>query len=277
MKTQYTKAELRAAVAALQEHFDRVDCVDQATGLRIDIDKWELTDICLIGRVGISGTIGSNLCRTWLANKRFYQGYCRLIHVEEQPCILIMQSDITETMDANEEFYGVMEQFNRSMYRDQSTGMFNRRYLEEQYAAHALLRHTRGTEVSIAVVRVNEYDKVKAAYGQEAAERLLGTAASVLQRQINLETQDGAVARFSEDQFCVSCIGHSKEHFADCLNSIFQQETMTCHVKFGRTIPFTLSMGVVGLKEASNWGEAEELAFQRMVRCQPGSSQVITD
>lgn len=275
MKTQYTKGELRAAVVALKEHFDKVDCVDQGTGRRIDVDNWELTDLCLIGRVGINGTMGSNICRTWTANGRFYQGYCRRVQVEEQPCILIMQSDITETMDANAEFYGVMEQFNRSMYRDQATGVYNRRYLEEQYAARALLRHTRGTEVSIALVQVNEYDTVKAELGREAAERLLGTAASVLQRQINLETQDGAVARFSENQFCISCIGHSKEHFAQCLSDMPQQETMTCHVKFGRNVPFTLSMGVVGLSEADSWADAEELALSRAASCQPGTSQVV--
>lgn len=277
MKTQYTRAELRAAVDAMKEHFDKVDCVDQSTGLRIDVDKWELTDLCLLGRVGTTSTMGSNICRTWVSNKRFYQGYCRMIRVEDQPCILIMQSDITESMDANEDFYGVMEQFNRSMYRDQSTGMYNCRYLEEQYAARALMLYAKGTEVSIALVRVNEYSSVKEEFGTEAAERLLGTAASVLQRQINLETKDGAVARFSENQFCISCIGHSKEHFADCLNSIFQQETMTCHIKFGRTVPFTLSMGVVGLKEASSWAEAEEIALARMAQCQQGRSQVVTE
>lgn len=276
MKTQYTKEELRAAVAALKEHFDKVECVDQNTGCRIDIEKWETTDQCVIGRVGINGTLGNSICRTWVSDERFYQGYCRMIQVDGQHCILIMQSDITETMDANEEFYGVMEQFNRSMYRDQSTGMYNRRYLEEQYAARALLRHAKGTELSIAVVRINEYSSVKTQYGQEAAERLLGTAASVLQRQINLETNDGAVARFGEDQFCISCIGHSKEHFVDCLNNIFRQESMTCHVKFGRNVPFTMHMGVVGLGEAQSWADAEEIAIQRMESCCAQGSQVVT-
>ncbi|WP_416398360.1 response regulator [Allohahella sp. A8] len=131
-------------------------------------DKYEKTDLVILG---LSGEGQSSLSAKFIKNgandflrKPFNQEefYCRMMN-----CV--------ETLE-------LVEQLRDSLRRDSATGLWNANHFRE--LATELLETNEAAEhvkpISIAVFEIDDFDKINADYGRDAADRVLRTVGEIV-------------------------------------------------------------------------------------------------
>lgn len=101
-------------------------------------------------------------------------------------------------------------------FRDYLTGLFNRRYFEEELMR---LHNSRNLPISILAVDVNGLKVTNDAFGHEAGDELIKTVADTL---ANVSRQNDVVARFGGDEFIILLL-NSNEKVAQSMEVRIQE------------------------------------------------------
>lgn len=131
----------------------------------------------------------------------------KYIEVEESPYLLEMVTKTTdETLwdaDGKNQFQELISGYTRKVYTDSLTGVYNRRYYDEQLCA--LSRHP-----AVAVLDVDNFKLINDTYGHTAGDAVLQQVAGEL--LANMRTTD-IIVRYGGDEFLIVMRGISPDSF----------------------------------------------------------------
>lgn len=144
-------------------------------------------------------------------------------------------------------------------YRDQLTGLYNRRYLEEQHATRFATEQV--LPLSLVVCDVNGLKLTNDVFGHQAGDLLLKACANYLRMA---EESDTVIARTGGDEFVMVFPNTTNEETQKKIAAI-QKEIATCNI--GRT-KLSVSFGFATLHTPSKsfeplFKEAEDVMYRR--------------
>lgn len=129
-----------------------------------------------------------------------YSVISKYIEVEDHAYMLEMVNQVTDetlfTAYGKSEFVSKITECNKKLYIDSLTGVYNRRYYEEQL-------HSLKSNSAIAMVDVDHFKRVNDTFGHQAGDEILKEISSVIIS--NVKSED-AVIRYGGDEFLISFV-----------------------------------------------------------------------
>ena len=149
--------------------------------------------------------------------------------------------------------------------RDLLTELYNRQFLMSALAEN-ITRAVKNNETgALAYIAMDNFMGVKSQVGIAGTDLLLGDLANLLREQVS---EDAVLARMGDDAFCVMAQPCDKKTMAETAERIRKAIEDNLFDINGRTVPVTVSIGVVAITD--NSPKAEEL----MARAHTTSAEV---
>ncbi len=149
--------------------------------------------------------------------------------------------------------------------QDLMTGLFNRQYLMEALAENIAKAGKHNESGALAYIALDNFMNLKTQVGIAGADLLLGDFANLLKEQVD---DTLTVARLSDDAFCLMCQPCNEKVMAEHSERIRKAIEDHLFDNNGRTLQFTVSIGIAAITE--NSPKAEEL----LARAHTASSDV---
>lgn len=149
--------------------------------------------------------------------------------------------------------------------QDLMTGLFNRQYLMEALAENIAKAGKHNESGALAYIALDNFMNLKTQVGIAGADLLLGDFANLLKEQVD---DTLTVARLSDDAFCLMCQPCDEKVMAEHSERIRKAIEDHLFDNNGRTLQFTVSIGIAAITE--NSPKAEEL----LARAHTASSDV---
>jgi diguanylate cyclase (GGDEF)-like protein len=138
--------------------------------------------------------------------------------------------------------------------QDLLTGLYNRQYLMNALSENIAKAGKNNESGALAYIALDRFMSMKSQVGIAGADLLLGDLANLLKKQAG---DDLILARMSDDAFCVMCLPCDAKSLAERCEHIRKAVEDYLFDSNGRTLQFTVSIGIAAITE--NSPKAEEL------------------
>lgn len=265
MKLEYTKEELAVQIAALEQLFDTVCIVDPYRSVLLDASTLESagegSPIPMLDETGR----GMQLLQL---DERDEMRIFQSIQVMGRPCVLVLHwrlpHDAGASAGARNSYDRALTQYREDMRRDYVTGVYNARYIQEEYRSYAEKQAMKGQPVGAVMLRVNEYWNLRNQESLQAAECCLNTAAGILQLAVGTDHDHAVLARLEDGLFVAITVGTPASHLAQSINQALESSRRVFSITLARRGTFTVSTASAEWGETSSWEMMLSLAQQRL-------------
>lgn len=265
MKLYYTKEELAAELAALEQMFPVVRIVDAYRGVVLDPATLEpgpgTVPVPALDEDGRGMQLNPSGEKQELL---IYQG----IQVEGRPCVwelhCLLPARYRASTGAQNSYNRALAQYREDMRRDYVTGVYNSSYLNGTYRDYAEKQAMQGCPVGVVMLRVNEYWTLRNEESLQAAECCLNTAAGILQLAVGTDHDHAVLARLEEGLFAAVTVGTPASHLARRVNEALESSRRVFSITLARRGTFTVSVASAEWGETSSWEMMLALAQQRL-------------
>lgn len=198
-----------------------------------------------------------------------YQVTAHYVEVDGKPKVMELiqyldEADIVD-IDGSERLFTKLNGFQDELYRDVLTGIYNRRYYEDQLRKQIL-------PAGIAMIDLDDFKLYNDTCGHNAGDLALATVAGVIRGMIRRTTD--ILIRYGGDEFLLVMPGVKEEDFAQKLRQI-QNEVHSKEVPGFSRLQLSVSIGGV-LSEEHKIENAVEMADKLMYRAKNHKNTVVT-
>lgn len=198
-----------------------------------------------------------------------YQVTAHYVEVDGKPKVMELiqyldEADIVD-IDGSERLFTKLNGFQDELYRDVLTGIYNRRYYEDQLRKQIL-------PAGIAMIDLDDFKLYNDTCGHNAGDLALTTVAGVIRGMIRRTTD--ILIRYGGDEFLLVMPGVKEEDFAQKLRQI-QNEVHSKEVPGFSRLQLSVSIGGV-LSEEHKIENAVEMADKLMYRAKNHKNAVVT-
>lgn len=200
---------------------------------------------------------------------KVYQVTAHYVEVDGKPKVMELiqyldEADIVD-IDGSERLFTKLNGFQDELYRDVLTGIYNRRYYEDQLRKQIL-------PAGIAMIDLDDFKLYNDTCGHNAGDLALTTVAGVIRGMIRRTTD--ILIRYGGDEFLLVMPGVKEEDFAQKLRQI-QNEVHSKEVPGFSRLQLSVSIGGV-LSEEHKIENAVEMADKLMYRAKNHKNTVVT-
>lgn len=198
-----------------------------------------------------------------------YQVTAHYVEVDGKPKVMELiqyldEADIVD-IDGSERLFTKLDGFQDELYRDVLTGIYNRRYYEDQLRKQIL-------PAGIAMIDLDDFKLYNDTCGHNAGDLALTTVAGVIRGMIRRTTD--ILIRYGGDEFLLVMPGVKEEDFTQKLRQI-QNEVHSKEVPGFSRLQLSVSIGGV-LSEEHKIENAVEMADKLMYRAKNHKNAVVT-
>ena len=198
-----------------------------------------------------------------------YQVTAHYVEVDGKPKVMELiqyldEADIVD-IDGSERLFTKLNGFQDELYRDVLTGIYNRRYYEDQLRKQIL-------PAGIAMIDLDDFKLYNDTCGHNAGDLALTTVAGVIRGMIRRTTD--ILIRYGGDEFLLVMPGVKEEDFTQKLRQI-QNEVHSKEVPGFSRLQLSVSIGGV-LSEEHKIENAVEMADKLMYRAKNHKNTVVT-
>lgn len=198
-----------------------------------------------------------------------YEVTAHYVEVDGKPKVMELiqyldEEDIVD-IDGSERLFTKLNGFQDELYRDVLTGIYNRRYYEDQLRKQIL-------PAGIAMIDLDDFKLYNDTCGHNAGDLALTTVAGVIRGMIRRTTD--ILIRYGGDEFLLVMPGVKEEDFTQKLRQI-QNEVHSKEVPGFSRLQLSVSIGGV-LSEEHKIENAVEMADKLMYRAKNHKNAVVT-
>ncbi|GAB1640010.1 diguanylate cyclase [Krasilnikovia sp. MM14-A1259] len=217
--------------------------LDQSRALCVERELHEVMVRVLQEQAELHAARGE-IAEAFAMHKKFHDAYERLRSKQNEA----QAQNIFETAEVREE----AERFREQARRDPLTGLFNRRYVDEELPALI----ASDPELTVAIVDLDHFKRVNDELSHDVGDQVLVQVAKLLETELAAAVPDGFVARLGGEEFLLVLPATTVAAATKHLDGI--RRTVRAYAWSGMTgtLPVTISIGVAGVDEAPD-------------RCQP--------
>lgn len=194
----------------------------------------------------------------------------RYLEIDGEPYVLALtrrvnRSDMLES-DNGEHLISMLTDYNSKLYHDALTGVYNRRYYEDNLRSHP-------GPAGVAILDLDDFKIYNDTYGHHGGDVALETAVEVVRRNIR---QSDFLVRFGGDEFLLVLPRISSEVFESKLNRI-RSEVFSASVPGFPHLHLSVSIGGVIQRERETMDEAVRRADLLMYQGKEQKNRVLME
>ena len=233
MKVEYKMVELYDEMDVLRNIFDNIELIDPLSGTIIGCNEYKIRNSgkqcreqCLIGR-----RKGDCVCKQVISTKSAYTTFqfndddtyyvmSRPITVKGKDYVMQITSKITSNLtltgDGPTELVSNITKYNKSLYTDELTGAYNRKFVAENMQAIIDKSILENINICIGCVDIDNFKKFNDKYGHSFGDIVLKSVTQVMMetaRRVN-----DYVIRIGGDEFVIVMQGVDKKQFIRLMN-----------------------------------------------------------
>lgn len=259
MKHRYITSEIFQEIRTLQHTFQVVRLVDpirriayrikdadsplepSAYSCRADSENRPYCKTCISAKAVADRTFYSKF--KMIGSQMFYV-CAKYVQIDGLDLALEMMSEVTSNMmlgaDSDNEFLQTINELNHTLYRDELTNVYNRRYFNEKFPA--LLQSTKEpTIVAVAIIDIDNFKEINDTYGHLKGDNVIQSLAGVINSCISSHKGDFLV-RFGGDEFIIIYKNITSEAFEQRLQELINKTRSLMYAP-NQTTSLTVSIG----------------------------------
>lgn len=284
MKLNYTKTESEVVIDTMKDENDVVRLVDpiiQQVVLSPKEDEelgacyrlWGRCERCENCTSLKALRTKGRAFKIELCRHRTYLVISRYLCIEGNPYVMEVVNDITNQLlldsTQKDDISKLIQNYNHLLITDALTGLYNRRFLDENFIPSLQCCHESNITVNVAMLDLDNFKKVNDIYGHQAGDALLKDAGGYWTRCFHSREKgkERLVIRYGGDEILIIVCGISLLAFQQELNTYYQQMRKVCYCTPQMEIPFSITYGVASSNELDSlwdWNDLLQLADHRM-------------
>jgi len=211
-------------------------------------------------------------------NKRILWVESRYLCVDGRDCVEEKIKDITDTFvfDSDERTVlgDFIKHYNIALVTDPLTGVYNRRFLEEDFLPSFQCCQDPNINVGVAFFDVDNFKRINDTYGHVVGDEILKRTAQFWKARFNCHEKgkERFVVRFGGDEFLIVAVGLDCGAFAKEITEAAKQIPLSISLKNQTAVPYAYALGTACSCEVGPglaWTKLVALADQRMYANKP--------
>jgi len=193
--------------------------------------------------------------------------------IEGKELVLEMVYNATSEFMLESSQMGVVTQmikgYNHLLITDPLTGIYNRRFLDEDFVPSLKCCHEKGLAVNLALMDVDNFKQINDTYGHQAGDALLKDISGFWKKNFNCREKyhEKIVVRYGGDELLLIGSGDEPEVFQKLVRGYYGEMRKVCYLSGGDSVQFSVSFGFSSSRETGScweWDKLLGLADQRM-------------
>ena len=203
-------------------------------------------------------------------DSNIYQVISKYVEIDGKPYVMelinVMNSDAVMDEDGRNELIKQLSGYNRELYTDALTGIYNRRYYEER------IRNS-NMSAGVAMIDLDDFKIYNDTFGHDAGDLVLTTVVGIIKDNIR---RTDMLIRMGGDEFLLVMPDIGEQAFADKLNQI-QGKIHSSKVPGYSQLRLSVSIGGVLSGSGSTVERAIRKADQFMYQAKTCKNMVVTE
>lgn len=199
-----------------------------------------------------------------------YQVISKYVEIDGKPYVMelinVMNSDAVMDEDGRNELIKQLSGYNRELYTDALTGIYNRRYYEER------IRNS-NMSAGVAMIDLDDFKIYNDTFGHDAGDLVLTTVVGIIKDNIR---RTDMLIRMGGDEFLLVMPDIGEQAFADKLNQI-QEKVHSSKVPGYSQLRISVSIGGVLSGIGNTVEQAIRKADQFMYQAKTCKNMVVTE
>ena len=163
------------------------------------------------------------------------------MQIGERRALISVLLDVTDRVRAEREMWVLQQKLAEQSVRDELTGLYNRRYLDEALGRELILAERQNYPVAMIMTDIDHFKKVNDQYGHLAGDEVLRSFAAMLKRSARATD---IYCRYGGEEFLLVLPQMSPEKAASRAEQL-RRTLAAAPIRYGATaIPITASFGV---------------------------------
>ena len=203
-------------------------------------------------------------------DSNIYQVISKYVEIDGKPYVMelinVMNSDAVMDEDGRNELIKQLSGYNRELYTDALTGIYNRRYYEER------IRNS-NMSAGVAMIDLDDFKIYNDTFGHDAGDLALTTVVGIIKDNIR---RTDMLVRMGGDEFLLVMPDIGEQAFADKLNQI-QEKVHSSKVPGYSQLRISVSIGGVLSGSGNTVEQAIRKADQFMYQAKTCKNMVVTE
>ena len=203
-------------------------------------------------------------------DSNIYQVISKYVEIDGKPYVMelinVMNSDAVMDEDGRNELIKQLSGYNRELYTDALTGIYNRRYYEER------IRNS-NMSAGVAMIDLDDFKIYNDTFGHDAGDLALTTVVGIIKDNVR---RTDMLIRMGGDEFLLVMPDIGEQAFADKLNQI-QGKIHSSKVPGYSQLRLSVSIGGVLSGSGSTVEKAIRKADQFMYQAKTCKNMVVTE
>lgn len=203
-------------------------------------------------------------------DSNIYQVISKYVEIDGKPYVMelinVMNSDAVMDEDGRNELIKQLSGYNRELYTDALTGIYNRRYYEER------IRNS-NMSAGVAMIDLDDFKIYNDTFGHDAGDLVLTTVVGIIKDNIR---RTDMLIRMGGDEFLLVMPDIGEQAFADKLNQI-QEKVHSSKVPGYSQLRISVSIGGVLSGIGNTVEQAIRKADQFMYQAKTCKNMVVTE
>ena len=203
-------------------------------------------------------------------DSNIYQEISKYVEIDGKPYVMelinVMNSDAVMDEDGRNELIKQLSGYNRELYTDALTGIYNRRYYEER------IRNS-NMSAGVAMIDLDDFKIYNDTFGHDAGDLALTTVVGIIKDNIR---RTDMLIRMGGDEFLLVMPDIGEQAFADKLNQI-QEKVHSSKVPGYSQLRISVSIGGVLSGIGNTVEQAIRKADQFMYQAKTCKNMVVTE
>ena len=284
MKVEFTLSEANDFIDSIKEQFDIVRVVEPLKQKVVDVKTMkETTDVCvsLWGRCSRCENCTSNrvlltkgrAMKVEILGDRTFFVISRYMLVEGRELVLETVYDASSDFMLESAQRGVVTQlikgYNHLLVTDPLTGLYNRRFLDEDFVPSLKCCYEEGLAVNLALLDVDGFKQINDRYGHQAGDALLKDIGGFWKKHFDSreKRREKIVVRYGGDEILIIVCAVEPEEFRQSVQRYYGEMRKVCYLSGGERMPFSVSFGFASSREIGScwlWNKLFAIADKRM-------------
>lgn len=218
---------------------------------------------------------GSTLYKLEMVEGSTYWICSRYIRIDGQPVIAELVRNVTDRLimdsDQRDEIGILINNFNRLLITDSLTGVYNRRFLDENFIPSLHCCRMDQITVNLAFIDMDEFKAINDVHGHSAGDRLLKDVAGFWKLHFDSREsgRERLVIRFGGDELLVIACGIPPERFEQEMSHYDKEMRKICYLSDQTQFMFDFTYGIASSASLGvdwTWEELIESADKSMYR-----------
>ena len=203
-------------------------------------------------------------------DSNIYQVISKYVEIDGKPYVMelinVMNSDTVMDEDGRNELIKQLSGYNRELYTDALTGIYNRRYYEER------IRNS-NMSAGVAMIDLDDFKIYNDTFGHDAGDLVLTTVVGIIKDNVR---RTDMLIRMGGDEFLLVMPDIGEQAFADKLNQI-QEKVHSSKVPGYSQLRISVSIGGVLSGLGNTVEQAIRKADQFMYQAKTCKNMVVTE